>query len=195
MSATKTRLTLFEARAMALRALELLAPSCDRIQVAGSIRRRRPEIGDIELVCIPSIASMSQPGLFGEQVEIDTINLLDAACREFLEDGTFTHRLDKNGRRAFGSKYKRLAFEGVGLDLFSVLAPAQFGVVYLIRTGSAEFSHRLVTPQYLGGWMSFAHYVKDGALWCGGALLETPEEHDVFAAINRPYVDPWEREL
>lgn len=195
MSETKTRIPLAEAQALALRALALLAPYTDRIKAAGSIRRRRPDIGDLELVCIPKIAEQGQADMFGETIALPPRNLLDEHCSDLLEAGTFTHRLDKNGRQAFGSRYKRLLFEGVGLDLFSVLAPAQFGVVYLIRTGSADFSHRLVTSHRLGGWMPFAYCVKDGALWRGAELLETPEEIDVFNAIGRPFVEPWEREV
>ncbi len=32
---------------------ELLAPYCERIEIAGSIRRKKPEVKDIELVAIP----------------------------------------------------------------------------------------------------------------------------------------------
>ena len=34
--------------------VEKLAPFCQRIEVAGSIRRRRPFVHDIDLVVIPS---------------------------------------------------------------------------------------------------------------------------------------------
>lgn len=30
-----------------------LAPHCDRIEIAGSIRRKKPEVKDIEIVVIP----------------------------------------------------------------------------------------------------------------------------------------------
>ena len=29
-----------------------LKPFCDKVEVAGSIRRQRPEVGDIEIICI-----------------------------------------------------------------------------------------------------------------------------------------------
>jgi DNA polymerase/3'-5' exonuclease PolX len=32
-----------------------LAPHCERIAIAGSVRRRRSFVGDIELVCIPRL--------------------------------------------------------------------------------------------------------------------------------------------
>ena len=30
-----------------------LAPHCERIEIAGSIRRGKPVVGDIEIVCVP----------------------------------------------------------------------------------------------------------------------------------------------
>ncbi len=30
-----------------------LAPHCERIEIAGSIRRKKPDVGDIEIVAIP----------------------------------------------------------------------------------------------------------------------------------------------
>src|SRR3989344_4737374 len=42
-----------EAHAMALDVVEQLRLHCERIEVAGSIRRKKAEIGDIEIVAIP----------------------------------------------------------------------------------------------------------------------------------------------
>ena len=34
--------------------VKLLAPACERIEVAGSVRRGRLDVGDIELLAVPS---------------------------------------------------------------------------------------------------------------------------------------------
>ena len=57
-----------EATAIAERVVEILRPHCDRIEVAGSVRRGKPEVGDIEVVCIPRT---TVSGLFGDIVERD----------------------------------------------------------------------------------------------------------------------------
>jgi len=54
-----------------------LEPYCDRIEVAGSIRRQNPEVGDIEIVCIPKTV---KGGLFDDMEDrapefINFINL------------------------------------------------------------------------------------------------------------------------
>jgi DNA polymerase/3'-5' exonuclease PolX len=69
-------------------------------------------------------------------------------------------------------------------------------VLSVIRTGSAEFSHRLVTPIEAGGWMPRDMYCRDGSLWTTqGDPILTPQEVHVFDALGRPYVPPELREV
>ena len=42
-----------KARDIAEKIEAVLESSCERIMIAGSIRRRKPDVGDIELLCIP----------------------------------------------------------------------------------------------------------------------------------------------
>ncbi len=44
---------------IAERTKKLLAPYCERIEIAGSIRRKKPEVKDIELVAIPKLENQS----------------------------------------------------------------------------------------------------------------------------------------
>ena len=41
---------------------ELLAPACARIEIAGSIRREKPKVKDVELVAVP----LPQRPVFGQ---------------------------------------------------------------------------------------------------------------------------------
>src|SRR3990167_9592187 len=73
-------------------------------------------------------------------------NLLDELLAEWKADGRLRDRPDKNGRGAWGPRFKRALYQvtmsklnrNVGLDIFSVLPPAQWGVIFAIRTGPAE---------------------------------------------------------
>src|SRR5688572_28680494 len=47
------RLPLARARAIAEKVVDALRDHCLRIEIAGSIRRGRPECGDVDLVCVP----------------------------------------------------------------------------------------------------------------------------------------------
>jgi DNA polymerase/3'-5' exonuclease PolX len=146
---------------------------CERIAVAGSVRREKPEIGDIEIVAIPR----KKYDLFGSETGDHALNSVD---------WTAFGKLIKNG-----SKYKQIELtEGINLDLFIVTPPAQWGVQFMIRTGSADFSHRLVTSRRFGGLMPSNYKVKDGAIWSSNHVIETPEEEDVFNLIGVPFIEP-----
>jgi len=190
MSGEKQRIPLAEAESIARELVGVLGQSCDRIQVAGSIRRRSPTVGDIEIVCAPKFVQRAD-GLFGDQFSLE--DLCHEWCDGCLADGTFAKRLDTNGRPAWGRKHKRALFEGVPVDLFSVIEPAQWGVILAIRTGPAEFSHRLVTPRRQGGLLPDWLKVRDGAIWHGDHPLATPEEQDVFAVIGLDWIPPERR--
>jgi len=196
--APKVRIPLPEADVLAAEVLELLRPACTRLAVAGSIRRRRPDVGDLEVVAIPRYESRlqsAQVGLF-EYFSLPPIevNLLDERCAGLLLDGTFAKRLDKHGRPAVGERYKRLTFHDFGLDLF-ITTPPQFGVILTIRTGPAEYSHRLVTSTREGGLLPAWLQVQDGALRhrSTGEVIPTPTEESFYAAIQQPYLEPWRR--
>jgi DNA polymerase (family 10) len=188
MSTTATRLPQAEARRLADELIALLRGSCERLEVAGSLRRGAATIGDLELVAVPLLVRAVD--LFGEP-EGDWRDLLSERVDELGEEGVLGLRLDRNGRPRYGARYKALLYEGVAVDLFAVLAPAQWGVIFLIRTGPADFGHRLITPRRQGGWLPDYLRVKDGALWHeDGSMVETATEEAVFEAIGRPWIPP-----
>jgi hypothetical protein len=141
-----------EAKAIADKWIRYLSPACERIEIAGSIRRGKQEPKDIELVCIPQIyASKDLFGVDGTQV-----NLLETLIGGLFRGKAYLAAI-KNGPR-----YKQLALiEGIHLDLFIVLPPAQWGVQFLIRTGPADFSHWCVSPDSQG-WRIVAWREKAG---------------------------------
>src|SRR5215813_8438422 len=164
MTETKHRVPLGHAAELAGEVVDLLRDTTERIEVAGSIRRRRPDVGDIEVVCVPRVETETRVvDLFGAE-ESEDVDRLHARCVGLVSAGTLETRPDKNGRVAFGPKYKRLAYQGFPLDLFSTTAD-QWGVICLLRTGSAEFNQQLVLKQSQGGWLTRGYFFKDGRLW------------------------------
>ena len=149
----------------------LLAPACERIEIAGSVRRRRPQPHDIELVIIP-----------GSGAEFYTLALELQMRGQLLIDA---------GHQRDGHRYKRRIFEGLPIDLFLVLPPAQWGLLLFIRTGPADFGHRA-----LARWkrISGGGFSKDGCLHnANGTAVPTPEEADVFDALRLAWVAPEDR--
>lgn len=188
--------------------MDVLGPGCDRLTIAGSIRRGKAEVKDIELLAIPR-REVAARDLFGEPIA--WLSQLDGIVLRLLDEGVLVHRLDVNGRQAFGERYKRLCYvgggpaHGIGLDLFSIIPPAQYGLQLMIRTGPHEFSKQVVTPRLSytpdgrRGWLPIGHRSHEGAIWRVGPkgerveLIEMPEEPDVFAFLGMPYIEPGAR--
>jgi DNA polymerase/3'-5' exonuclease PolX len=193
MSTVTARRPLAEAAALAQQLADDLVASGERIAVAGSIRRRKPVPSDIEILVIPK--QVRQFDLFGEPTN-QTVNLLEERVAWLMECGELAPRLDVNGRPRLGPKYKALVFRGMNVDLFLV-TPETWGVQLVLRTGPADFSHRLVMhrseslPNGRPGLLPAHLRVRDGRLWgSDGQPLETPEETDVFRALGLAYIAP-----
>ena len=67
--------------------------------VAGSVRRRLPEVGDIEHVIVPATAPGPAAGLFGDTTEVNQVwSRLD----EFLAAGTLEKAIYPDGSTSCG---------------------------------------------------------------------------------------------
>jgi DNA polymerase/3'-5' exonuclease PolX len=187
----KVRLPWPEAERLAQEHLALLEPACERIVVAGSVRRRKPRCGDVELLAIPK-TEPGQRDLFGTPT--GEVSELDALVDRLLDAGELTLRADKNGRTAAGGRYKRLWCRGglFPLDLF-VCGRDNWGILLLIRTGSAGFSHYVVTPRLQGGAMPTGMRAEGGRLWLRDKPIETPTEPETFRLLELPYLEPERR--
>lgn len=173
------RIPYTQAQALAGQYVEILRPFCSRIEVAGSIRRRRRDTSDIDIVATPYPVY----DMFGLPSHDHQLNGLDWARY--------------NGSAVTdGPKKKQIAFLEITLELHIVTPPAQWGVIYLLRTGPGDFSNAIVTPRNQmthtgrrGLMPSYLHFT-DGALYRGSQMIETPEEEDVFRALELDYIPP-----
>lgn len=190
----KERIPLAEASMLAHQVVKLLEPYANRIEVLGSIRRGRPDVGDIEIGLMPKIEKRDDPAdLFGD-TKINVNTQLEAVERLIVE-GVFEHRPDKNGHNCCGEGVQRLRYRGFALDIFGCLDPDAWGVTKLIRTGSGDFNKRIVTQKTEGGKiLPLGMRFQGGRLWDCKRPVRTPEEIDVFNAIGLPYVEPHRRD-
>jgi len=150
-----SQIQLANARLVAEEFIDRIKDVCVRAEIAGSIRRGKPNVKDIEVVATPIINKVMEKTAFGFEVESGKeINLLDErikslAARGFIE---FDRKSKNQNKVPSGPRYYRISYhyqargETYPVDLFVVLPDAQdWGVIFTIRTGSAEFSHQLAT--------------------------------------------------
>lgn len=170
--------------------VEKLGPLCDRIEIAGSIRRGKAEVKDIEIVAMP-IQKAPVPRM-GDKAVFKTF--LDQQLMRLFLDGEIEF-IKK------GDKYKQLwlvreELQVIKVDLFLVTQPAQWGLIQVIRTGPAEFSQWMVTPLSKGGALPDGYAVKNGCVVHQGQVQcaqPMPEEQDFFHFCGLMWMEPKER--
>jgi len=171
------------AKAIAEELVKQLAPHCERIQIAGSIRREKPEVKDIEIVAIPKPYDV---GLFESGIAT-VVNRWEKVKGEL--PCKYTQRviypLHINGDI-------HVPDVSIKLDLFFA-RPENWGLILAIRTGSAEYSHRVLA----NGWVSKGYHSVDGMLFHEKSKWERKitEEWQLFQLIGVPMPDPKDREV
>ena len=103
-----------QAKAKAETIVEKLNPYCTRIEVAGSIRREKPFVNDIDLVAIPS----NQGQLIFEITQMGGTPIL------------------------LGEKLIRYQMPNITIDIY-IATPETWATLLLIRTGSAGHNIKL----------------------------------------------------
>ena len=176
-------MNLREAERLAEDLVGWLAPACAAVCAVGSVRRRRPEVKDVELALLPAM----QADLFGG--ERPAPHLLDGALRELIASRRLAWHPEKP---ADGPRQKRLWVPALRaqVELWIADGRENWGNTLVIRTGSADFGHWLVTPRAHGGAMPAGMHHAGGYLWRGGERLSCPDEAAFFRALGIGEVPP-----
>ena len=184
-----------EAHEVADHLIGLLAASCNRIRIAGSLRRGKQEVHDIELVATPRFDFVDGADLWGTTVGVDR---LEERVRSLIDLGFVrlrdveSHKRDGTttiGHRD-GDSYKALECSGIPVDLFIVRPPAEWGVIFAIRTGPGDWNQRIVTD-----CQKYLRRVHGGRVYRNGKPVPCPEEEDFFRAVGQEYLHPRERRV
>jgi DNA polymerase/3'-5' exonuclease PolX len=144
---------------------------CERVEIAGSIRRGKQDVKDIEILAVPDLTPVGRAPLqFGMPIPRLYKTHLDKMLDEMFQAGDIVREKD-------GERYKKiyLKYAGINVDLFLVMPPATWGVQMVIRTGPADFSHWIVTRKARGGCLPNGFRVQDGAVWRGETEIKNPE--------------------
>lgn len=156
----------------AAKLVENLAPFCARIAVAGSIRRRRPHVGDIDLVIEP---------IAGKRRYIRDRCL--SWKPQVLQDG------DQNLLFIVkGIQIDIFFSDEPGKDLFA--EPSNYGSLLVCRTGSMQFNVWLAARAK----RMFLHWNPYRGVVQKGKIIASQTEADVFKALGLDFIKPEERE-
>lgn len=165
-----------------------LTPLCDRIVIAGSLRRGKAEVGDVEILYVPKYG-IEQDGLF----DTKEFSLADARINAWFKAGFIGKRLSSAGVSTWGEKNK-LAIDGrskIPIDFFSTTLE-NWWVSLVVRTGSKDTNLQLTTgAQRLN--RTLHAYGSGVEIRSTGEHIAALSERDVFSLCNVPYKEPGQR--
>ena len=163
-----------EVEPLASRIVNTIRPYCSRVEVAGSIRRRRPTVNDIDIVVQPKLGSW--------------IEVIKAIRREF---DAVTEKQGEKLATLYVSFASKQGERHLRVDLYRA-SRTTWGILLLIRTGSAEHNIYLAKPAISKGYrMAYSK----GVLNEKGEVIASKTERDVFQALGLDYMPPRDREV
>jgi DNA polymerase (family X) len=156
----------------ALGLVERLTPFCDQVEIAGSIRRRKTRVHDIDIVAIPNEAKLMSQGFF------DTRRLVAS-----IADPLAT------SPRVNGLKMSTFSYHEIPVDIYWA-TPQTWATLLLIRTGSKEHNIKLCSLAKQNGM--HLHASGDG-LFSNGERIAGDTEKSIFISLGLAYIEPERR--
>jgi DNA polymerase (family 10) len=168
-----------EVEPLAARMLETIGTFCVGVEVAGSFRRGKAVINDLDVVVQPTAA-------FGFS---SWLKILKAVRVTF---GAVTETQGNKASRMYLPFSSQKQGNGyVQVDFYCAEATT-WGVLLLVRTGSKEHNVKLCNLAIAKG-LRLKYSV--GLLNDSGHVVAGRTEEEVFAALGLPFVPPQEREV
>jgi len=165
----------------------LLNPHCLKIAIAGSLRRQKSQVGDIEIVFIPKMRSVKIDLFYVAEVPSP-----DDLFKLWLDSGVIAKRKNKLGHESWGPKNKLAVHVGSGIPVDFFTATEENWFNYLVcRTGSAENNIEIAKAAQAKGWM-WQPYGK-GFIDKSGEWHQPKSEEEVFTLVGLPYLAPKDR--
>lgn len=131
-----------QAKEIAVRIYKSLETFCTQCDIAGSVRREKSIVKDIEICCVPRITEVKD--LFGGTLQLYRSKEF---VREVKSMGIIVAGTVEDDRMV-----KIDLYDGIRLDLFIPVA-TDYIRQYAIRTGSADYSHKVLANAWLScGW-------------------------------------------
>lgn len=167
--------------------IEMLRPFTEKIEIAGSLRRCRDRVSDIEILYIPRY-ELRQSDMFAQE----PVDLAGEFLGKLLRDQVLIKRPNVNGAFTWGPKNKLTVHveSGIPVDFFSSTRE-NWWVSLVVRTGSKETNLKLTTGAQKRGASLMAYGC--GVKWSDGTITTATSEEHVFDLCGVEYKYPNER--
>jgi DNA polymerase/3'-5' exonuclease PolX len=166
------------ARALAARFIDLLGDHISQLEIAGSVRRCKPDVKDIEIVAIARDRLLW--------------HLDDLAHKGQIAKAYY---IDKNGKKTYrwGTKYRgiRMAGTDATIELF-MTSRESWGYQFWLRTGPGDANKFVMTKLLRSPFIC-----QDGMVYerASGNQIKIPDEATFFGLLGIEYVEPEKRTL
>lgn len=182
----KVRFAYADVVPIAQKFIAFLERHCTRIVIAGSLRRQKLFVSDIEILYISKSSFAVDPtDLFGARAAVQAADLaLDA----LLESGTIARRANKNGYFTWGTRNKLAVHvaSGIPVDFFET-TEANWWNALVVRTGPSDSNVRIASEAKARDWDWHAY--GDG-FTRGREHKIVKSEREVFEHVGLPYLEP-----
>jgi len=158
---------------------------CERWEVCGSIRRRKPDVGDVDICCIPKTILASTSGDLFVAEPVQHVNALWARVDDLVRLGSIAKAIKETAsgpRTKWGEKSRAILFRNAVYEINCCDAD-NFGPWVAIRTGPAELSH-LFAKQLGAACRDGFHVYKHGL------LVKGCTEAQFFDLAGLKYIPP-----
>lgn len=186
----KTKFPRAAALAVAKELCDALKPVTTRLIVAGSLRRMKAEVGDVEILFVPKWVTV-RDGLFDEA----KLSEADTALEHMVGLGVLARRKNIKGGFSWGNKNKLAVHvaSGIPVDLFAATEAIWFN--YLVcRTGPGESNIAVASAAQAKGW-KWNPYGPGFSRPIGLTSEEyiVTSEREVFEFVGLPFKEPRDR--
>lgn len=177
--------------AVALDLESRLSPHCDRLQIAGSLRRGKERVSDVEIIYIPKLETVPEPGaLFGDL----EVNRTAEAIDRLVLDGVLAKREKVDGSHTWGNEIKLAVHldSGIPVDLFATKGDWWHGYL-ACRTGPKELN-TLVCQRAIDRGLNWNPFRGCFTRQSGGDAVLIHHEADVFTTVGLECLPPEQRD-
>lgn len=162
---------LLEATEIAVELVGKLIPYCGKVEIAGSIRRGKGQVHDVDIVAIPNEDKILAGGFFNVQHLVASI---------------------AGGQPHGGDAYLACSYHQAPVDIY-LAATSSWGTLLLIRTGSKEHNIKLCILARQKGWK--LHASGEGLFDAYNRRIAGDTEEGIFEALGLPFIPPGQREV